>query len=84
MQEQKQQVKEAVTVVAQEKAKEVVQEALKGTEPKDIVNNLLKGNKPDSTSQTQTQQPKDTTKAPPVEQLLQNKLNSLLKKKKNN
>jgi len=84
MQEQKQQVKEAVTAVAQEKAKEVVQEAIKGTEPKDIVNNLLKMNKPDSAAQAQTDQPKDTTKAAPVEQLLQNKLNSLLKKKKNN
>ncbi|MEQ8425372.1 MAG: AsmA-like C-terminal region-containing protein, partial [Cyclobacteriaceae bacterium] len=85
MQEQKQQVKEAVTNVVQEKSKEAVQEALKGTDPKDIVNNLLKGNKPDSTAQqTQTQQPKDSTKATPAEQLLQNKLNSLLKKKKNN
>ena len=79
MQEQKQQVKEAVTQVVQEKTKEVVQEALKGTEPKDIVNNLLKGTKPDS-----AQQKADTTKATPTEQLLQNKLNSLLKKKKNN
>jgi hypothetical protein len=84
MQEQKQQVKEAITNVVQEKGKEAVQEALKGTDPKDIVNNLLKGNKPDSTTQTQKNQPKDTTKAPEVEQLLQNKLNSLLKKKKNN
>ncbi|HRK53910.1 MAG TPA: AsmA-like C-terminal region-containing protein [Cyclobacteriaceae bacterium] len=82
MQEQKQQVKEAVTTVVQEKSKEVVSEALKGTDPKDIVNNLLKGNKPDSAQQTQAA--KDTTKAAPVEQLLQNKLNSLLKKKKNN
>lgn len=82
MQEQKQQVKEAVTTVVQEKTKEAVSEALKGTDPKDIVNNLLKGNKPDSAQQTQAA--KDTTKAAPVEQLLQNKLNSLLKKKKNN
>lgn len=79
MQEQKQQVKEAVTAVVQEKSKEVVQEALKGTEPKEIVSNLLKGNKPDS-----TQQKTDSTKTAPAEQLLQNKLNSLLKKKKNN
>lgn len=84
MQEQKQQVKEAITNVVQEKGKEAVQEALKGTDPKDIVNNLLKGNKPDTTQQAQTQQPKDSTKATPAEQLLQNKLNSLLKKKKNN
>ncbi|MFZ1807362.1 MAG: AsmA-like C-terminal region-containing protein [Cyclobacteriaceae bacterium] len=82
MQEQKQQVKEAVTTVVQEKSKEAVTEALKGTEPKDIVNNLLKGNKPDSSKQTPVA--KDSTKAAPVEELLQNKLNSLLKKKKNN
>ncbi|HCM74868.1 MAG TPA: hypothetical protein DIS90_00705 [Cytophagales bacterium] len=80
MQEQKQQVKEAITNVVQEKTKEAVQEAIKGTDPKDIVNNLLKGNKPDST-QAQAGQPKDSTKTP-VDQL-QNKLNSLLKKKKN-
>ncbi|HEY5691114.1 MAG TPA: AsmA-like C-terminal region-containing protein, partial [Cyclobacteriaceae bacterium] len=78
MQEQ-QQVKEAVTKVVEDKSKEVVQEALKGTEPKEIVNNLLKGTKPDT-----TQQKADTTKATPTEQLLQNKLNSLLKKKKKN
>jgi len=82
MLEQKQQVKEAITNVVQEKSKEAVSEALKGSDPKDIVNNLLKGNKTDSAQQTQAQ--KDTTKAAPVEQLLQNKLNSLLKKKKNN
>lgn len=79
MQEQKQQVKEAITNVVQEKSKEAVQEALKGTEPKEIISNLLKGTKPDS-----TQQKTDSTKATPTEQLLQNKLNSLLKKKKNN
>ncbi|MBX2941789.1 MAG: hypothetical protein KF860_05545 [Cyclobacteriaceae bacterium] len=82
MQEQKQQVKEAITNVVQEKGKEAVTEALKGTDPKDIVGNLLKGNKPDSTHQTPVA--KDTTKTAPVEQLLQDKLNNLLKKKKKN
>jgi len=82
MQEQKQQVKEAITNVVQEKSKEAVTEALKGTDPKDIVGNLLKGNKPDSTQQKQ--EGKDTTKVAPVEQLLQDKLNNLLKKKKKN
>ena len=81
MQEQKQQVKEAITNVVQEKSKEAVTEALKGTGPKDIVNNLLKGNKKDS---AQAKEGKDSTQAAPVEQLLQNKLNSLLKKKKKN
>ena len=79
-QEQKQQLKEAATTVVQDKSKEIVQEAIKGTEPKDIVDNLLKGNKTDTAQQ---KNPNDTTKAAPVEQLLQNKLNSLLKKKKN-
>lgn len=84
--EQKQQVKEAVKEevkqtteavkqevkeAVQEKAKEAVQEAVKGTSPKDIINNTLKK---DSTK-------KDSTKQ--VQQL-QNKLNNLLKKKKNN
>ena len=82
MQEQKQQVKEAITNVVQEKSKEAVTEALKGTDPKEIVGNLLKGNKPDSTQQKQ--EGKDTTKVAPVEQLLQDKLNNLLKKKKKN
>lgn len=84
MQEQKQQVKEAITNVVQEKSKEAVQEALQGSNPKDIVNNLLKGGAKTDSAQTQTQAPKDSTKATPAEQLLQNKLNSLLKKKKNN
>ncbi len=80
-QEQKQQVKEAVVNVVEEKSKEALQEVIKGTDPKDVVSDLLKGNKRD-TVQQQVTVPKDTTKATP-EQLLQNKLNSLLKKKKN-
>ncbi len=76
--EQKQQVKEAVVNVAEEKGKEVIKEAVKGTDAKEIVGNILGGNKQDTTK-------KDTTKtATPAQQLLQNKLNNLLKKKKNN
>lgn len=79
MQEQKQQVKEAVTNVVKEKGKEALQEALKDTPAKDIVNNILGGDaKKDSTQQTQ-----DSTKVDPVKDLLQNKLQNLLKKKKN-
>jgi uncharacterized protein involved in outer membrane biogenesis len=70
-QEAKQEVKETV----QEKSQEVLQEAVKGTDPKDIVNNLLKP-KADSTK-------KDSTKTPKATEQLTNKLNSLLKKKKN-
>jgi hypothetical protein len=63
-------VKQEVKETVQEKTKEAVQEAVKGTNPKDIINNVLKG---DSTK-------KDSTK---TTQQLQNKLNNLLKKKKN-
>lgn len=77
-QEQKQQVKEAVTNVAKDQAKDVIQQAVKGTQAQDVVNNLL-GGKKDSTK-TKT----DSTKAAnPVQDVLQNKLQNLLKRKKN-
>jgi hypothetical protein len=78
MQEQKQQVKEAVTNVAKEKATEALKEAVKGTDVKDVVNNILGGGTKKDSTQT-----KDTTKVEPVKDLLQNKLQNLLKKKKN-
>jgi len=84
-QEQKQQakeaVKEAVTQKAEETSKEVVQQAIEGTNPKDIVNSILKPKKDSTQSPTQ-----DTTKTSvqqDAQKLLQNKLNGLLKKKKN-
>lgn len=64
-------VKEEVKEAVQQKTEQAVQEVIKGTNPKDVINNVLK---PDSTK-------KDSTKAT---QQLQNKLNNLLKKKKNN
>jgi hypothetical protein len=64
-------VKEEVKQEVQQKTQQAVQEAVKGTDPKDILNNVLKG---DSTK-------KDSTK---TTQQLQNKLNNLLKKRKNN
>lgn len=67
---QTEEIKKEATEAVQQKAQEAVQEAVKGTDPKDIVNNILK---PDTTR-------KDSTNAT---QQLQNKLNSLLKKKKN-
>ncbi len=85
-QEQKQQakeaVKEAITQKAEETSKEVVQQAIEGTNPKDIVNGILKPKKDSTQSPTQ-----DTTKTSvqqDAQKLLQNKLNGLLKKKKNN
>lgn len=64
-------VKEEVKQEVQQKTQEAIQEAVKGTDPKDILKNVMKG---DSTK-------KDSTKE--IQQL-QNKLNNLLKKKKNN
>jgi uncharacterized protein involved in outer membrane biogenesis len=68
---QTEEVKKEVKETVEEKSKEAVKEAVKGTEPKDIVNKVLK---PDSAK-------KDSTK---TTQQLQNKLNTLLKKKKTN
>jgi hypothetical protein len=64
-------VKQEVKEAAQEKTQQAIQEAVKGTDPKEILNNVLRGDttKKDSTKQVQQ---------------LQNKLNNLLKKKKNN
>jgi uncharacterized protein involved in outer membrane biogenesis len=70
-QEAKQEVKEAV----QEKTQEALKEVVKGTDPKDVVNNILKP-KPDSTR-------KDSSATKKTVDQLQNKLNGLLKKKKN-
>lgn len=68
-------VKQEVKETAKEKTQEALQEAVKGTDPKDIVNTLLKP-KADSTK-------KDSTATQKATDQLQNKLNSLLKKKKN-
>jgi len=77
-QEQKQQVTQAVTKAAETKGKEALQEAVKGTDAQDVVNNLL-GIKPDTTkAKTKT----DSAKA--TQDLLQDKLQGLFKKKKKN
>jgi AsmA-like C-terminal region/AsmA family len=86
MEEQKQQVKEAVTKAVEQKSKEALQQVIQGTKPEDVVNNLLKGTKPKTDSTLQVQ-PVDTAKTKPadqVNQLLQDKLQNLLKKKKKN
>ena len=79
MKDQKQQVKDAVKNVAEEKAKETIQELVKDSPAKDVVNSILGGEnvKKDST------QAKDSTKVDPVKDVLQNKLQNLLKRKKN-
>jgi AsmA-like C-terminal region/AsmA family len=81
-QEQKEQAKTVIKNVAEEKGKELIKEAVKGTDAKDIVNGLLGGKKTDTAKVK-----KDSVKAPPtpVDQatdVLQNKLQNLLKKKK--
>lgn len=71
-QEQKQQVTQAVTNVAEEKGKEALQQAVKGTSAQEVVNNVL------GTKQDTTKSKTDSTKA--VQDLLQ----GLFKKKKKN
>ncbi len=78
--EQKQQVKDAVTKAAEQKGKEAVQQAVKGTQAEEVVKNLLGAPKTDTTKVKDGTQSKP---ADPVNQLLQNKLQNLLKKKKN-
>ncbi|MCU0419880.1 MAG: hypothetical protein MUC38_09495 [Cyclobacteriaceae bacterium] len=79
MSEQKEQVKQAVAQAAEEKGKEAVDKIMAGEKPKDVLNNLLKGG-----AKTDSTKAKDSTatKTDPAKQL-QNKLNNLLKKKKN-
>jgi len=75
--EQKQQVKQAVTEAVTDKAKEAVQQAVQGTQVQDAVNTLL-GVKKDSAAAKA-----DSAKTKTVQDVLQNKLQNLLKKKKN-
>jgi hypothetical protein len=84
--EQEQQVKEALTNVAEEKGKQAVDQALTGAKPKEIVGNLLGGKK--DTTKMQTDSTKtDSTKTDIKQQtqkVLEDKLQNLLKKKKKN
>jgi hypothetical protein len=73
IEQKKEEAKTAVVEAAKEQTKDALKQLTEGAKPKDVVNNLLKT---DTTK-------KDSTKQAPVQQL-QNKLNGLLKKKKNN
>ena len=86
MEEQKQQTKEAITKAAQQKSQEAIQQVIQGVKPEDIANNLLKGtkSKTDSTLQQQTVDTVKTKPADQINQVLQDKLQNLLKKKKKN
>jgi hypothetical protein len=83
MAEQKQQVKEAATKLAEDKSKQALDQLNQGAKPEDVVKNLLKQPKPDTTKKdtikAATPAPTTTEQATEV---LQNKLNNLLKKKK--
>lgn len=87
-QEQTEQVKEALTNVAEEKGQQALQGALKGDNPKDILGGLL-GTKKDTskTKKDSTLVKSDSTKTDlkqETQKVLQDKLQNLLKKKKNN
>ena len=85
MDEQKQQVTDAVTALAEEKGKQAAQDILEGGKPKDVLNNILKPKK-DSTITT-PETPKDSTKSDvkqDAQKVLEDKLQNLLKKKKKN
>jgi hypothetical protein len=84
--EQEQQVKEALTNVAEEKGKQAIDQALTGAKPKDIVGNLL-GGKKDTTKMKTDSTKTDSTKTDVKQQtqkVLEDKLQNLLKKKKKN
>ena len=76
-QEQKQQVKAAATKAVEQKGKEELQKVAKGTQAEEAVNALLGVKKVDSTKA------KDTTQTVKPADVLQNKLQNLLKRKKN-
>lgn len=87
-QEQKEQVKEAVTNVAEEKGQQAIEGALKGDKPEAIIGNIL-GTKKDTSKvkKDSTQIKADSTKTDlkqETEKVLQDKLQNLLKKKKKN
>ncbi len=86
-QEQTEQVKEALTNVAEEKGQQAIEGALKGDKPEDIIGGLFGTKKDTSKVKGDTTQVKqDTTKTDlkqETQKVLQDKLQNLLKKKKN-
>ncbi len=86
-QEQTAQVKEAITNVAEEKGQQAIEGALKGDKPEDIIGGLLGTKKDTSKVKADSASVKsDTTKTDlkqETQKVLQDKLQNLLKKKKN-
>jgi hypothetical protein len=83
MAEQKQQIKEAATKVVEQKSQEAVKQLSEGAKPEDVVKNLLKTNKQDSVKKDSAAKAQPTQPVQQQVDQLQNKLNNLLKKKKN-
>jgi hypothetical protein len=81
-------VKEAVTNVAEEKGQQAIEGALKGDKPKDIIGSVLGTKKDTSQAKVDSTQIKKDSIITDVKQetqkVLQDKLQNLLKKKKNN
>ncbi len=84
--QQKEQVKEALGNLAEEKKKEALKQLSEGAKPEDVLKNILSGAKTDSVKikNDSTKIKKDSIAQEPVKDMLQNKLQNLLKKKKNN
>lgn len=85
MDEQKQQVTQAVTAAAEEKGKQALEQVLDGGKPKDVLNNILKPKKDSTAKAGETS--KDSTKTDikqEAQKVLEDKLQNLLKKKKKN
>ncbi len=76
--DQQQQVKEVITKEAEKKSQDAVKQLTEGVKPEDVMKNILGGSQTDTTSKEK----KDTTATPQPQDLLQNKLQNLLKKKK--
>lgn len=89
MEEQKEQAKEAVTAAAKEEGTKALQKAVKGTEAEKILGGIL-GTKKDTTKTAHSDSVKTTTQQAPVEEVkkkveeeAKQKIQNLLKKKKN-
>ncbi|NJM25855.1 MAG: AsmA-like C-terminal region-containing protein [Bacteroidia bacterium] len=83
MDEQKAQVKQAVTAAAKEEGTKAVQQAVKGTEAEKVVESLLGGSKKDTTKTDSTKAAAAEDVKKKVEEEAKKKIQNLLKKKNN-
>lgn len=75
--DQQKQVKDAITKEATQKSQDAVKQLSEGAKPEDVVKNILGG----TTKTDTTKQKKDSTATQSPQNILQNKLQNLLKKK---